>query len=356
MEKNTRPTRSDVARLAGVSTTTVSNVINHKKNVGDTVKNRVLQAMEELNYRPNLIARSLITSRSKHLAVVIEDLADLHHSAIIDAFRLEAEQEGYFVSICVCGNNLATLFDSFISRGIDGVFAMISPSEQKNGGIDATMELFRQLTENNIKVLLGFNCREDLEHFSSLEADFGGAVGQAVDYLVSLGHRRIGLLNIFDQSYPFDSRYRRFVEAMQRHGVAEPAAVLGKPPYPGHIETGEAYAERLLEQYPDITAIIGTNDMISLGALSYLGRHGYRVPEDISVVSLGDVAMLQYFQPYLTAVSLNFADYGKTAFEIIRNSLESNSNYGVLHKMKLTVRDTTGPAGRSITEVQNIGL
>lgn len=342
--KNARATRQDVAKLAGVSTTTVTNVINNRKNVSDDVKERVRQVMKEIQYKPNLIARSLITQQTHHLALLIEDISDLHHSIIVDSFQKEAVKNGYFVSICIRNDSLEDLFDSFISRGVDGVFMMIAPSQQRDGGFENTLNLIRRLASNGIKVVVGFNCYHDIEHFSSLEGDFGGAVASAVEYLVSLGHQHIGLLNIFDKDYPFDNRYEKFVEAMERNlGVKNPPVILGRTPYPGHIETGEEYTKRLLELHPEVTAIIGSNDMLSIGAVSYLNDNGYHVPGDMSVVSIGDVSILRYFKPAITAMSLNFVEYGKAAFKILLDSIQTGNAHVVLHKLSLHTRATTAP-------------
>lgn len=334
-----RVTRKDVSRIAGVSTATVSNVLNGKSNVSEAVRKRVLQVIEELDYKPNLVARSLITNKTFQVAILLDDITDPHHSAIVDSFQREAAKAGYFVSVNIRDENLDKLFDSMISRGIEGVFLMISPNKYVSD-VD-TMESIMKLASSGVKVVAGFSGFQNLGKFSVVQLDFGDAMEQAVLHLKSFGHREIGLLNIFPGDYPYDSRYQAFCDAMQRHlGVENPTIVHGQAPFPGHINTGELYTIRMLKQNPNITAIIGANDLLSIGCVSYLINNGYHVPLDISVITTGDVSLFRYFKPALTAFTINHREYGKSAFDMLLNSIENNSTHISSLKLKLTERQT----------------
>jgi len=347
-----RATRVDVARAAGVSTTTVTNVLNDRKNVSDSVKQKVLKIMKELDYRPNLIARSLVTNKSKHVVVLLDDISDTHFGGIVSAFHKAAYQNGYFVSVFL-REKMSELVDSFSSRGIEGVFMMISPVDGSSNreNADETIRQIEIMSELGIKVVSGFNCYHDLSKFSTIECDYGGAVTDAVKYLISLGHKEIGLLNIFDADYRFDNRYHSFKKAMKQFlDVDEPSVVFGQYPYPGYMDTGEEYTQQLLKKNPNITAIIGTNDLISLGCVSYLTSHGYNVPEDISVISLGGVPITQHFRPALTTMSLDFEGYGTAAFNMLQDCIKTGNTHLSLYKLSLNERDTTCKVKKSKTK------
>lgn len=345
VKSTSRITRNDVAREAGVSTATVSNVLNGKPNVSDKVRNRVLKLVDEMDYKPNLVARSLITNRTYNVVIVLDDITDPNHGAILQAFEKVATQSGYFVSICIRDTyKLSDLFKILISRGVEGAFLMISPGKTNE---DNDISAIEQLANYGMKVVTGFNCYFDLSRFSSIQFDFGDAVDQAVKYLVSLGHKEIGLLNIFPPEYKFDDRYNAFIAAMKKYlDVDNPAVVYGQPPFPGHIDTGKRYAARILSDKPDLTAIIGTNDLLSVGAVSYIADTGHKVPEDISVISIGDSFVVNSYKPALTAMTMDYEGYGHEAFKIMLNSIKNDSNHVASYKLNLIERETTGVCKR----------
>ncbi len=338
-----RATRTDVARLARVSTTTVSNCLNNKSNVSERTRQRVLRAIAELDYKPNLVARSLITNRSNHVVTLLDDISDPHHGAILEAFQRRAVETGYFMSIYIRTRNLSLIFDDIIARKIDGVFLMISP--EKFEGDEDTVTEIRKLAEAGVKVVAGFDCQCGYNEFSMVVSDFGEAVAKSVDYLASLGHTQIGLLNIFDEDYVFDNRCLSFKKQMKkRFGNERPAVILGRPPYLAHIDTGEAYTERLLRQNPETTAIICTNDLLAIGCVNYLTGHGYRVPDDVSVIAIGDVPLLKYFKPSITAMGIDHAGYGEAAFNVLLEAIETGNTHFSSYKLTLHPRQSTARA------------
>ena len=336
-----RVTRKDVSLAAGVSTATVSNVLNNKGNVSDDVRRRVLEIIGQLDYKPNMIARSLITNKTYQVAIVLDDITDPHHSAIVDAFQREAAAAGYFVNVNIRDRNLRALFDSLISRGIEGTFLMVSPDKYPEE--QDTMQNIEYLSTSGVKVVNGFSSPDSLGKFSSIQLDFGDAVKQAIQYLASLGHREIGLLSIFPADYPYDERHRVFIKVMREMmGCDNPSVIYGERPFPGHFDTGEQYTMRLLKQNPNMTAIIGTNDMTAIGCVSYLVNNGYRIPEDISVIAIGDVNITKYFRPALSAMAINHTEYGREAFRMLLRSIESSSTHISQLKLNLVERQTVG--------------
>ena len=334
-----RITRKDVAEMAQVSTTTVTNVINRKKNVSEDVRQRVLKIITECNYRPNLVARSLITNKSHHVAVMLDDITDAHHGHIVDAFQREASKNGYFMSICIRAEKIEDELDAMVSRGIDGAFLMISPDKFHK---DDAMKCVENVS-NYMKIVTGFNCHRDTDRLSSIECDFGASVEKAVDYLISLGHKNIAFLSIFDSKYPYDERYPAFLKTMSaRLGVERPAVVSGTSPYPGNCETGMLYTEKLLKNHPETTAILCANDMLAIGCQSYLLKNGYKIPGDISLISIGGTPVLEYNSPPITSMSVNHSEYGKQAFRMLMNSIETEVTCFSSMKIDLEVRSSTG--------------
>ncbi|MBQ8753342.1 MAG: LacI family DNA-binding transcriptional regulator, partial [Clostridia bacterium] len=140
-------TRKDIARMAGVSTATVSYVINGSNRVGEETRERVQKIIEEYNYRPDLIARAMSTRSTMQIALLVNDLFNNFFAEIVTEFEKAAIQEGYCVNICTSDRNIASYLDSFVTRRIDGVFCMVGPTR-----ID--MQKLYALRQDDIPVLI----------------------------------------------------------------------------------------------------------------------------------------------------------------------------------------------------------
>lgn len=177
-------TRKDVAKKAGVSTATVSNVLNRSVNVKEETAQRVLEAVRLLDYSPNMVARSLSTKRTMQVAIVLEDIGNPFFAEVAADFERAAEEKKYFVNICMSLNKLDDYYENFKSRGVDGVFVAALPHKYD-------VNRLYQLAESGIKVVTSGNVEIDTRRISSIESDYEGGIRKAMEYLCGLGHRRI---------------------------------------------------------------------------------------------------------------------------------------------------------------------
>lgn len=194
-------TRADVARMAGVSTATVSNVLNSSGKVKKSTAEKVMKAVRALDYSPDMIARSMSTKRSMQLGIVLESLSNPFFGDIVKGFENAANQKDYFVNICTGFNKLDEYFDNFITRRVDGVFVAALPYK-------FNMDRIYNLVDKGIKVIVSGNVGADLEKVSSIENDYCKAMKEIMQYLYELGHTRIAYLAGFRKNMPYDLRIK----------------------------------------------------------------------------------------------------------------------------------------------------
>ena len=187
-----KATRTDVAKLAGVSTATVSNVLNDPDKVKDETIERVTAAIRQLNYRPNMIARSLSTRRTMQIGIVLEDIRNPYYGEIVEHFEDAAREKGYFVNICTGIKNLDHYFDNFITRGLDGAFVAALPYK-------FDMDRLYNLVEHDIRVTISGNTNAELRRVSMIENDYITAMREAMRYLADLGHKNIAYFIVLMQ-------------------------------------------------------------------------------------------------------------------------------------------------------------
>ena len=180
-------TRADVARLAGVSTATVSYVLNHTKHISPETTKRVMDAVRELDYRPDFVARSLSQRQTKQLAIFMDDATNPLYGEIIRSFEECASEKGYFVSICASQRRFQEYFDNAISRRLDGLFIMAPPRHYG-------AETLRRVAGRGIRVITSGYYDVDQEQCSSIENDFVSAMRKGMLHLYDRGHRDIAFL------------------------------------------------------------------------------------------------------------------------------------------------------------------
>lgn len=329
-----KATRSDVAKLAGVSTATVSNVINNGHMVKDETAERVWDAIEKLNYRPNMVARSLATQRTMQIGVLLEDIHNPFYGEIVKYIEAAANRHGYFVNICVTSDNFDNYFDSFISRNLDGVFLAALPSQFNMEKLDA-------LLESGIKLVTSGNLDVDTSRISTIEHDYEIAMAEAIDYLVELGHKEIVYLTGLDGRSNSDTRRTTYVEHMQKLGLPV-NFVKGIYPYRTDVTSGYEQTMRLLDSGSRFTAIICCNDMMAIGAMRALSDRGLRVPEDVSVMGFDGILIGKYQQPSLTTMAVDAKAFGENIFYLLNNSINKDQIDHLSSHLTLLSRESTG--------------
>jgi DNA-binding LacI/PurR family transcriptional regulator len=304
---------ADVARVAGVSHQTVSRVINDADHVRPETRERVLRAMVELDYRPNPVARALVTGRSRTLGVVSFDTTLYGPASTLFGIERAAHTEGYFVSIVsVTSLDRASVLgavERLRAQGVDGIL-IITPQEL---AAEAVLHVPPDLAV--VAVEAGPE-----EQVPVVAVDqFAGAVA-ATEHLLALGHR-----TVWHVAGPSD-----WLEARQRiDGWAAALEAAGADPPP--LLTGDWSARsgyelgRRLATVRDVTAIFAANDQMALGILRAVHEAGREVPRDLSIVGFDDIPEAAYFTPPLTTIRQDFGEMGRLSLHLLLEELEAGT-------------------------------
>lgn len=305
-----KPNIRQVATIAGVSHMTVSRVLNDHPNIKPETRRRVLEAIEELDYRPNLTARALATQRSQRIGVIVESPVAFGPTSILRAVEVAARTAGYSVTpIALHEGDALTphdAVDSLITQGVDAI-CMVAP---RSSSIAALRRVAMSVP------LLVVKADAD-STFLTVSIDQHQGTTLLVDHLVALGHR-----DILHISGPLDwldarARERAFHARARSWGIRE------RPIVVGDWSADFAYDFALgLQRLPEYTAIFAANDDTAIGLIHGLHERGFDVPGDISVAGFDDVPLARHFLPPLTTVRQDFHALGGAVVEMLRAAIE----------------------------------
>lgn len=325
-EKTLKVSRETIAKAAGVTTTTVTCVLNNTRPVSEKTRLKVLKAIEELNYVPDLAARAMLGKGSRQICVVVENLVNPFFAELVSSIETAGKEKGYFVSIC-CRIDLKKYVAHFIARKIDAVYFCSEIKEEEKIYI-------RQLLDNGVKVLTSLRFHHYTDEISRIDMATGKAVMDAVDYLVEKGFEKIGFITTFDENSHKDDRLDSYIERIKHHGL-KPCYVSPSQTLSATIDNGKLLFDELLNKYKDIEAVIGMNDIVAIGAMTRAKEIGIEVPEDISFIGIDGIEMASLVTPKLTTFKSNASKLGHRAFDIITNMIENNKVEVYNHEMIL---------------------
>jgi DNA-binding LacI/PurR family transcriptional regulator len=324
---------SDVARLAGVSHQTVSRVLNDSEHVRAETRERVLLAMRKLEYRPNSVARALVTGRSRTLGVVSFDTKLYGPASTLFGIERAAHEAGYFITIASMEapdrNSVLDAVERLRLQGLDGIL-VIAPHV---GSARALLQV-----PSGIPLVAVEAGPADTIPFAAID-QFDGAQ-MATRHLLELGHRSVRHI-----AGPAD-----WLEARQRVGgwrrALEAAAAEIPEPLEGDWSPRSGYelGQRLAAE-PDVTAIFVANDQMALGAVRALHEAGRRIPLDVSVVGFDDIPEAPYFTPPLTTIRQDFDEMGRRSVRLLLETMESAGGQPADVELapELIVRASTAP-------------
>lgn len=292
-------TMHDVARVAGVSIKTVSNVINDYPHVRPVTRDRVRQAIEQLDYRPNLSARGLRSGRTGVIGLAVPSLRENYFAELADAVIRAAERRGLGVMVeQTSGQRDAELRVVSTSRPrfLDGL--LFSPVSLGQGDADA-LALDRPLVLLGERIFGGPTDHVTMHNESSAQA--------AVEHLLALGRRRIALVGAElggdDEVNSANLRLHGYLRALQGAGIqVDPALVRRTPMSQWNRAGGAAALHRMVEEGVDFDAVFALTDTLGLGVLRALGEEGRRVPDDVAVIGFDNIDESRYSLPSLSTV------------------------------------------------------
>jgi len=328
----------DVARHAGVSTSTVSHVLNRTRFVSDDLRERVMAAMRELDYEPNAAARMLSLKRSDTLGLIVSDIRNPFFSSVARGVEDVAQEHGYTVVLCNSDENLmkeTACLKTLQSRQVDGVLLASA------GLAD---EYVSRLVQAGFPIVL---VDRDLpgQGLPAVLLDNEGAAYSAVRHLIERGHRRIGMLSGRHSISTTTERVAGYHRALREAGLD----LDGRLVVSGEStsEGGTDATHELLSIEPPPTAIFSGNNLMSIGALHSISSRGLSVPDDVALVGFDDFPFpwSDAFRPHLTTVAQPTYELGRRSAEMLVQMLRRSTppaGLRVVLEGKLVIRESSG--------------
>jgi LacI family transcriptional regulator len=295
----------DVAIKAEVSIATVSRVVNGNRPVQPEIRDRVLKAIEELDYRPNYLARGLRQRTTSMIGLLIPDNSNPFYAEVARAIEDAGFAAGYGVILCnwdLSEEKLKAYLDVLLSHKVDGVILCNwDLSEEK-------LKAYLDVLTGNLPVVLA-NAELLTSTIDQVMVDGyqgGYAAGQ---YLLRLNHRCIGCIDVFSSFTRATSRMVGFRQALSEKGIEQTADHLAFGN--GRYDSGYKAMQELYQRCPDLTAVFVFNDLMALGAMNALRTLGMRVPEDLSIIGFDNIFYASTSEPTLTTIAQPIAAIGQ---------------------------------------------
>lgn len=340
-------TLKDIARLAGVSVSTVSRVLNNKATeyrISADTEEEILQAAQKLKYRPNQIARGLRLKKSNTLGVLAPDVSNPFFAYIIKRVQNIAHSLGYSIVVCNTDENLDQEIEHvnvLYRNRVDGLIAMPVGQDYRH---------FQEWVDKGRPVVLLDRCFEGIETNKVLVDNYSGA-RDAVEHLIGFGHERIAFIQGLPGTYTNTERLRGYRAALAAHDILIDEELIVGGDF--REENGYLEAKLLLMMGHAPTAIFATSDLITLGALKAIYEEGLSIPEDISLVMFDDFDFAPYLKCPVTAVRQPKELMGEMAVKLLVDELKGESKGGkrVVLKTTLVVRDSVARPRAEVEEL-----
>lgn len=327
----------DVAARSGVSFQTTSKVLNGKGSVSDVTRARILQAASDLDYVPNLQARSLVMQTTRAVGLVAGDFSDYNLSRFTVGAEREARRQGFSVVItCIepaaSGGEYA--IPALVERRVDGIL-LAAPQMEVDRALAGVLR--RTVPTVSLHHVPGGDV-------TTVGSDHVLTGRLATQHLVDGGHRQIATITGIRGRRVTQSRLRGYRRALEAAGLPFDAELVDEGEW--EIAGAVAATMRLIGRRPDITAIFAQNDVMAIGVLSALRDLGRRVPQDCAVVGCDDIEMAAYTVPPLTTIHVPFYETGAEAMRLLLEMIATGSvsRQKVLLPVRLIARASSGGA------------
>jgi LacI family transcriptional regulator, galactose operon repressor len=329
------PNIYDVARKARVSVFTVSGVVNKSDQVSSTLRRRVEAAVRELNYRPNLLARSLAKRKSHTIGIIVPDIANPFFPLVVRGAEDTAQESGYSILLCNSDNRQEKeeqYLELLLSKRVDGVLITKAPGP-------FTARQLQMLSDTKVPFVLMMRTCPGLRVDAVLTDDFQGAY-EAVSHLARMGNQKIALvggpLNVSNGR----ARWQGFRKALKAHRLPILADLVVEGDY--HFDSGYRAGLALLPRRPD--AVYVANYPMTAGFLKAADEMGMRCPEHFGLVSFDDYPLMDGFHPRLTTIDLPKYEVGAEAAGVLLKRIEHRPGPPIIQKLipRLIVRESCG--------------
>ncbi len=307
----------DVAKLAGVSTATVSRVINDTGKVRPVTRKKVMKVVNELNFSPNVSAQVLQSKQSKIIGMVFPDASSIYFSEIIRGICNYVNQFGFQIIIGSAHDEeeeLKTASRFLNGRTVDGL-VMMAPSLTNE-------ELFNLPINHNTPIVFISVPPVKAGTTSVVLDNFNSAV-KITQHLIKLGHRRIAFIQGSPHNYDSKRRYAGYLNALENEGIPKSLKLEAGGNFTE--DSGYKACQQLLKTEPRPTAIFAANDAMAIGAIEAVRDSGLKVPDDIAIVGFDDISTSQYITPALTTVRVPLYKMGQLVGKTLLQKINSDS-------------------------------
>lgn len=294
----------EVAKLAGVSPSTVSRVMNGTANVDEEKKKKVLDAIAETGFKPNELARALFKKSSKIIGVIVPNIENPFFSELARAIEEESYQNGYKVLLCSSGDNAEKeLMNIQMLNQMKADGIVIMTNSDKTGEVIAKCSLPVVLMDRKIS---------GGDEIAFIESDHYKGEKMATEHLIHCGCKNIACIRGPIELSSGQQRYKGYSDVCEQYGMEEKYVDCTYD-----YDAGMKAAAELIQRYPDVDGIIACNDMTAISTYKILKEAGYKVPEDVQIVGFDNVNFSRIFTPELTTIAQPITEMGRAAVEII---------------------------------------
>jgi LacI family transcriptional regulator len=305
----------DVARLSGVSISTVSRVINDSKPVSPEIRKKVLEIIDETGYRPNDVARSLVTRRSHLIGVIVNDLSNTYVAEMVKGVEEVGKMYNYDILLC----------SSYYDKEAQINYLSLLNRKQAEGiiliGYRFDEEVIKKVDEyNKNSIYFTRDIRDDkIDH---VKIDSHAAAYEMTKYLINEGHENIAFLSDYEDRATYEAdKISGYMEALKENELDYSRVFTA-----GGRRYNFAYdiAHEVVAEIENISAVFCTNDELAIGLINYLYDNGYKVPDDVSVVGYGNYKESQFVRPTLTTISEPYYDIGAVSIRTLIKKIEGD--------------------------------
>lgn len=335
---------ADIAKALGVSKTLVSLVLNgrgDRHGISPQTQEKVLDKAKELNYTPNPIARGLRTGKSNTIGLIVTDISNIFVAKMARSIEDKVREHGYNLIICSSDEDKTrenALIQQLRGWQVDGLIVMSAQDDKK---------VFDEIKNSTPLVLID-------RHIAKLESNYVGVDNyessfQAIEHLIELGYKRIGLFTITPTHIsPIADRERGYKDALREHNIRAFQKYTQSIPFNDITNAVAASLKELLEMPKPIDALFVVNNSIALACLRYIKQHQIEVPKQLALLSFDDIEAFRFSTPTITAVAQPIKNIGEEAVKLLFKQISTKSDETFKPKQivlpgELIIRDSTKP-------------
>lgn len=328
-------TIKDIAKMLGISKSTVSRALSEHSDVNAETRQRVLEVAQKLNYSPNTLALNLKQQRTNIIGVIIPETVNRFFAKAISGIQRVANMAGYNVMVCQSDESYVTErnnLQSLIAAHVDGVIISVSAETDRT-------EHFEVLLQKNIPVVFFDRISESLNTSQVITDNFDIAF-EGTEHLINQGCKRIAIVAGPQNLYVSQNRLNGYREALKKHNLpVKDSYIIHSNFHNGKVED---YTRQLinLPQRPD--AVFAINDYAAIEMMHVFKKNGLRIPEDIAILGFNNETVCKFVEPSLSSIELSSYDLGTEAADLLLKQIKGNREpVKKLVKSRLVIREST---------------